>query len=404
MKGIVKFFFSCFVLGVIAWIPLEAQKIAKGAHIKFPSDLRVGAEQMQLYLPLLKGKSIAIVANQTSMIGKTHLVDTLKSKGVHIQCIFAPEHGFRGEKGNGDSVANGIDLKTGIKIVSLYGKHKKPTQQDLSGVSIVLFDIQDVGARFYTYISTLQYVMEACAEQKKLLILLDRPNPNGFYVDGPVLDTTYRSFVGLKQIPIVHGMTMGEYARMLNGEKWLNQGRQCKLKVIQVRNYSHSDLYQLPVYPSPNLPNMNAVYLYPSVCLFEGTHVSLGRGTNHPFEVIGYPGYAGGTIQFKPVNIPGVATNPPYRDTLCSGLDLQKFTSDSVSTRIELHWLRQFYESYPDKKAFFQAYFENLAGTVTLRNSIVGGDSDSQIRESWQAGIKGFKEKRKKYLLYTDFE
>lgn len=359
---------------------------------------------MEAYLPLLKGKRVSIVANQTSRIASVHLVDTLMSSGVTIQCVFAPEHGFRGEQGAGEKIKGGIDPQTGLQVISLYGKHLKPTKQDLAATDLVIFDIQDVGARFYTYIATLQYVMEACAEQKKEVLVLDRPNPNGFYIDGPVLDTVYRSFVGMNPIPVVHGMTVGEYAGMLNGQRWLKGKRVCKLKVIPVKGYTHKDLYQLPVRPSPNLPNMTAVYLYPSLCLFEGTKVSLGRGTDSPFQMIGYPGFTEGDIEFKPVNIPGVAMNPPYTDTLCQGIDLRLAMKDSIPGRLELGWLLRMYQQYPEKKAFFQPFFDKLSGTDRLRKSIQKETDELTIRESWRKALDKFREIRKKYLLYEDFE
>lgn len=399
-----KIFFSILIVFFTVIRPVKGQMPDYASRIKTGKDLKVGAERMEAYLPLIKGKKIAIVANQTSRIGTTHLVDSLHKLGIKIQCVFAPEHGFRGEQGAGEKISNGVDSKTGIRIISLYGKHLKPTKADLAGTDIVLFDIQDVGARFYTYISTLQYVMEACSEQNKLLILLDRPNPNGFYVDGPVLDTAYRSFIGMNSIPVVHGMTIGEYAKMLNGEKWLKRKRTCSLKVIKVQGYTHKDLYQLPVRPSPNLPNMTAVYLYPSLCFFEGTRVSLGRGTELPFQCIGYPGYKGGNIEFTPRDLPGIALNPPFKDSLCLGLDLRNATRDSVFRRLNLDWLILFYASYPEKEAFFIPFFEKLAGTALLRKQIESGKSQDAIRKSWLQKLVQFKAVRKKYLLYPDFE
>ena len=268
-------------------------------------DIRVGAARTQIYLPYLLGKKVAVCANHTAMVGGTHLVDTLHSLGVDIVRIFAPEHGFRGEAEAGKSIADGKDTRTGIPIVSLYGTHKKPTAEDLKGVDIVVFDIQDVGARFYTYISTLHYLMEAAAENNVKVLVLDRPNPNGFWVDGPVLDRKYASFVGMDPIPVVHGMTVGEYALMLNGEKWLENGVQCDLKIVNVERYDHALRYQLPIAPSPNLPSMEAVYLYPTLCLFEGTPLSVGRGTDKPFRLLGYPGCPDGTTRFTPVSKPG---------------------------------------------------------------------------------------------------
>ena len=404
MNSRVKIFFIILLVFFTFIRLVKGQMPDYASRIKTGKDLKVGAERMEAYLPLIKGKKIAIVANQTSRIGTTHLVDSLHKLGIKIQCVFAPEHGFRGEQGAGEKISNGVDSKTGIRIISLYGKHLKPTKADLAGTEVILFDIQDVGARFYTYISTLQYVMEACSEQNKLLILLDRPNPNGYYVDGPVLDTAYRSFIGMNSIPVVHGMTIGEYAKMLNGEKWLKRKRACSLKVIKVQGYTHKDLYQLPVRPSPNLPNMTAVYLYPSLCFFEGTRVSLGRGTELPFQCIGYPGYKGGNIEFTPKDLPGIALNPPYKDSLCQGLDLTGATRDSVFTRLNLNWLIQFYSSYAEKEGFFIPFFEKLAGTSLLRKQIESGKNVDGIRKSWMQKLVQFKAVRKKYLLYPDFE
>jgi uncharacterized protein YbbC (DUF1343 family) len=373
---------------------------------KSKNDLNAGAEQTTEYLPLLKNKTVAVVANQTSFIKNTHLVDSLISLKVRIKCVLAPEHGFRGNASAGQHVVSQVDEKTGLFVVSLYGKHMKPTAEDLHQVDVVLFDIQDVGVRFYTYISTLQYVMEACAEQNKELIILDRPNPNGFYIDGPVLEKKFSSFIGMNAIPIVYGMTIGEYALMLNGEHWLKDTLTCRLKVIKVKNYSHKDFYQLPVRPSPNLPNMSSVYLYPSLCLFEGTKVSLGRGTDKPFQVVGYPGYKEGNLTFTPENLPGIAEHPPYQDTLCSGYDLSEFGKMCVLyfKKINLMWLKGMYDSYPDKEKFFTGFFENLAGTDQLRQQIIKGLSEDEIRMSWKPGLDGFRQIRKKYLLYEDFE
>ncbi|REJ82517.1 MAG: DUF1343 domain-containing protein [Bacteroidetes bacterium] len=375
-------------------------------QIKTQLEIRTGAERTDKYLPLLKGKNVAIVANQTSVIGEKHLVDTLQLLGVKITCVFAPEHGFRGEKGAGEKIKSGIDEKTGLKIVSLYGKNLMPSEKDLEDTDIVIFDIQDVGARFYTYISTLEYVMEACASFNKDLIILDRPNPNGHYVDGPVLEKPFKSFVGMNYIPVVHGMTVGEYALMLNGEKMLKDSLFCRLKIIEVENYSHSDLYQLPIPPSPNLPNMNAVYLYPTLCFFEGTKVSLGRGTPHPFQVIGWPGMPDGSISMTPVNIPGVVTSPPYKDTLCEFIDMRKKISsvDSLPRALKLEWIKDRYRLYPEKEKFFNNFFNKLAGNSSLQKQIRENVPDNVIRKSWEPDLGNFKMIRKKYLLYPDFE
>ncbi len=372
-----------------------------GGHPVLP-----GAYDMEHYLPLLTGKHVAVVANQTSRIGEVHLVDTLLARGVQIVRIFSPEHGFRGNAGAGVTVKDQKDTKTGLPIISLYGKHRKPLPQDLDSVDIVIFDIQDVGVRFYTYISTLHLVMEACAEQGKQVLVLDRPNPNGFYVDGPVLDTFYRSFVGMDPVPVVYGMTPGEYAGMLNGEKWLKNGVQCDLEVVKCRNYTHRTYYELPVKPSPNLPNMRSVYLYPSLCFFEGTIMSVGRGTDFPFEVYGHPDYPSHLFSFTPRSIPGAALHPKYEGKVCYGVDLRniplRFLRDNK--HLVLDWVMDAYREMGKKTDFFKAYFDKLAGTDRLRQQIEAGKDKYAIRWSWNKDLDKFKKIRKKYLLYPDFE
>lgn len=370
------------------------------------AQIRVGAERMNQYLPFLRDKKIALVVNQTSRVGSQHLADTLLSSGIAIKALFAPEHGIRGDHGAGEKVNSGKDEQTGLPIISLYGKHKKPTRQDLAGVGLVVFDIQDVGARFYTYISTLHYVLEACAEQGIPVLVLDRPNPNGHFVDGPVLDTAYRSFVGMHPIPVVHGMTIGEYARMINGEGWLKGGIHCELEVIEMEGYTHQSTYSLPVPPSPNLPNDLSIKLYPSLCFFEGTEVSVGRGTASPFQIIGSP-YLVGTYwdtSFRPVSIPHAAPNPPFQNTLCYGksflsLDSSDFKMDSLN----LEPLLQAYANHSSKVDFFNAFFDKLAGGDVLRSQIINKASITEIRQSWQPGLEAFKMIRKKYLIYEDF-
>ena len=365
-----------------------------------------GAYDMDRYLPLLEGKKVAVVANQTSRVGEAHLVDTLLVRGVEIVRIFSPEHGFRGDAGAGMTVKDMKDTKTGLPIVSLYGKHRKPLPEDLADVDVVIFDIQDVGVRFYTYISTLHLVMEACAEAGKQVMVLDRPNPNGFYVDGPVLDTAYRSFVGMDPVPVVYGMTPGEYARMLNGEGWLGDSLQCDLTVIPCRNYTHRTYYELPVKPSPNLPNMRAVYLYPSLCFFEGTIMSVGRGTDFPFEVYGHPDYPAHNFSFTPRSIPGAALHPKYEGKVCYGVDLRhiplKFCRDNRT--LILDWVIDAYREMGKKPDFFNKYFDKLAGTDQLRKEILAGKDKYTIRWSWKKDVDAFKKIRKKYLLYGDFE
>lgn len=369
--------------------------------------LRTGAEQMEKYLPLLKGKRIALLVNQTARVGKQHLVDTLLSLHVQIAKIFSPEHGFRGNADAGELVNNSRDEQTGLPIVSLYGTHHKPSKEDLQGVDLLIYDIQDVGARFYTYISSLQELMEAAAENNIPLVILDRPNPNGFYTDGPVLDKTFTSFVGMQPVPIVHGMTVGEYAQMLNGEHWLSNPKwQCELTVIACQHYTHKTLYQLPVKPSPNLPNMAAIYLYPSLCLFEGTALSIGRGTDKPFQVFGHPSLPKDLYAFTPHSLPG-AKHPPLLNQTCYGYNL----SDTVAAllkkpphHIQLQWILQAYRLFPEKEKFFNNYFNKLAGNDQLIRQIQNGASEEEIRQSWEPALRHFKKIRKKYLLYPDFE
>lgn len=373
--------------------------------ITSPEIINTGAAQTSLYLPIINNKNIALVVNQTSTIGKIHLADSLKVLGINIKRIFAPEHGFRGKADAGEKVVDGVDAKTGIPIISLYGKHKKPTTQHLQDLDIVVFDIQDVGARFYTYISTLHNIMEACAEHGVSVVLLDRPNPNGHYVDGPILDEAYRSFVGMHPIPIVHGMTLGEYAQMINGEGWLSNGIKCDLTVIPCENYTHQTAYTLPIKPSPNLPNNRSIYLYPSLCLFEGTTVSVGRGTNTQFQVYGHPDFKNGDYVFTPQSMSG-AKYPKHQGKLCRGFDLSKTNIDSLynSGAFNLDLLLDFYKNYSDKETFFlkNLFFDKLAGSDQLRKQIIAGKSSKQIRESWQADLEKFKIVRRKYLLYEE--
>jgi len=362
-----------------------------------------GAYSFEEYVPLIRNKKVAIVANQTSTIQNSHLVDTLLSLGIKISTIFAPEHGFRGEKGPGDDVASGMDPVTRLPLVSLYGSGKKPSSESLRDIDYVIFDIQDVGARFYTFISTLHYVMEACAENNVKLIVLDRPNPNGFYVDGPMLEKEYTSFVGISPIPVVHGLTVGEYGLMTNGEKWLDAGVTCDLTIIRIKNYRHDLLYQVPVRPSPNLPDMNSIYLYPSLCFFEGTAVSVGRGTDKPFSIIGFPGYTDGNIEFTPKEIPGVIKDPPYENILCKGIDLKDQAAMVIKAKkLQLQWLLKMYWAYPDKEKFFNNFFDKLAGSSLLKKQIQSGLNEEQIRKTWEPALTEFKSKRKKYLLYAE--
>ncbi len=364
--------------------------------------LRTGAERMEVVLPLLRGKRVGLVVNHTSRVGRTHLVDTLLASGIDVVRIFAPEHGFRGTADAGERLTDSKDPRTGLPVISLYGKKKKPAPAD-HAIDVMVYDIQDVGARFYTYISTMSLVMEACAEQGVPFIVLDRPNPNGHYVDGPVLDTAFRSFVGMHPVPVVYGMTPGEYARMVNGEGWLAGGIRCALEVVPCEGYTHATPYALPVPPSPNLPNMRAVYLYPSLCFFEPTVVSVGRGTNRQFQVIGAPGSPIGDYEFTPVPMPG-ARHPKHEGMRCRGFDLTKLSPDSLrrQARLDLSWLVRFYEAWPDKSTFFlsEKTFDRLAGTDQLRRQLAAGLSAQEIRQSWQEDLEKFMHIRQRYLLY----
>jgi len=360
-----------------------------------------GANQIELYRRIIEGKSVAVVANQTSMVGQIHLVDNLLSIGINIKTIFAPEHGFRNLADAGETIENGKDSKTGIPLISLYGSHLKPTAEDLKEIDVVIFDIQDVGARFYTYISTLHYIMESCAENHIKCLVLDRPNPNGYYVDGNILDTAYSSFVGMDPVPVVHGMTVGEYAKMVNGERWLKHGLKCDLIVIKCKNYTHKTLYELPVKPSPNLPNQNSVYLYPSLCFFEGTAISLGRGTSYPFQVFGSPDLPDRGFSFIPESVPG-AKNPPLLGVKCFGTDLRDAIKKKLvpESKVILDWVIEAYKEFPLKNKFFTAYFDVLAGGPILREQIQKGMTSEQIRATWKEGLSKFSKIREKYLLY----
>ncbi len=361
-----------------------------------------GASQIELYKPIIEGRSVAIVANQTSMIGSAHIVDTLLSLGIKIKKIFAPEHGFRNMADAGETVENGMDTETGLPVISLFGSHLKPSAQDLKGIDVVIFDIQDVGTRFYTYISTLHYILESCAENHIKCLVLDRPNPNGFYFDGNVLDTLYRSFVGMDPVPVVHGMTVGEYAEMLNGEGWLKNRVKCDLVVIKCKNYTHRTLYELPVKPSPNLPNQTSVYLYPSLCFFEGTTISIGRGTAFPFQVYGSPYLPDRGFSFVPESIAG-AKKPPLLGIKCFGVDLREAAKKTLVPKPELNleWLISAYKEFPDKEKFFNSYFDILAGGPVLREQIEKGMTAEEIRITWGKDLAKFLKIRAKYLLYN---
>lgn len=381
-------------------------------NISFSQNIKLGAERIEEYLHCFEGKKVGIVANQTSVIGNTHLVDSLISLGVDLRAIYCPEHGFRGEAEAGAKINSSIDEKTNLPIISLYGNNKKPKKEEFQQNDIIVFDLQDVGTRFYTYISTLHYVMEACAESNIPLIVLDRPNPNAFYIDGPVLkDTSLVSFVGMHPVPIVYGMTIGEYANMINGEGWLGTSSKrvigevgkltCKLIIIPLENYTHHTPYPLPIYPSPNLKTDNAIALYPSICWFEGTPISVGRGTETPFEIIGFPNYVSLNKKLKitiftPVAIKGVSDNPPYKNEQCRGLELQSNRKGGIN----LSYLKEMYDRYPNKDNFFQPFFDKLAGTKELKNQIKLNLHSKDIKKTWKKDLEEFKEIREKYLIY----
>jgi uncharacterized protein YbbC (DUF1343 family) len=409
MRLCLESFFLIFLLSCQNTETLKAQSPVKREinteNTQLNTDtLTLGAERMDSVVASLLSKRVGVVANQTSTIGARHLVDSLLSRSVEVIKVFSPEHGFRGKADAGASVASGVDVKTGLPIVSLYGSNKKPTEEQLKDLDIVIFDIQDVGARFYTYISTLHYVMEACAEKGIKVMVLDRPNPNGHYVDGPVRKEGFESFVGMHPIPIVHGMTVGELAQMINGEGWLNDGIQCELEIIPMLNYSRDNHFSLPIAPSPNLRSTASINLYPSLCLFEGTVVSVGRGTARPFEVFGYPTFAKDTAfnySFTPE--PGVgAQHPKLEGKACYGLDLGEQYATKRMTHLNLSWLIQAYKQYEGDDFFTkrERWFDLLAGTDQLRNQIKSGKTEAEIRSSWQADLTDFKTKRAIYLLY----
>lgn len=367
-------------------------------------EIAPGAENIASYLNDLKDKRVGLVVNQTSLLKDVHLVDSLLKLNISISKIFAPEHGFRGEADAGEKVDDGIDSKTNIPLVSLYGNNKKPTKEQVIDLDVIVFDIQDVGARFYTYISTLHYVMEAAAENDIAVIVLDRPNPNGHYVDGPVLEEKYKSFVGMHPVPVIYGMTIGEYAQMINGENWMENGIQANLKVVKNSNYKRTDYYRLPVKPSPNLPNSRSILLYPSLCFFEGTTVSVGRGTDKQFQVIGHPDYMNSNFSFTPTARSG-AKYPKHENKVCNGVDLSNVPTGLIMQegRLNLSYLISTYNSLPNKESVFfnkNNFFEKLAGTESLRQQILDGISEDKIRESWRTDLDEFMKMREQYLLY----
>ena len=373
-------------------------------------SLKTGAEQTDKYLPYLSGKRVALLANKTAIIGKTHLVDSLKTLGINIVKVFGPEHGFRGNASAGTAVPDETDVATGIPVISLYGKKNKPTKEELADVDIMIYDLQDVGCRFYTNINALARLMEACYESNKELLILDRPNPNGYLVAGPILDITNKSGICMFPIPISHGLTVGEFAQMANGEGWLTGKVKCKLRIIKVANYDHDMPYTLPVPPSPNLNTQQAVLLYPSTCLFEGTYLNHGRGTYYPFTVIGSPELKGRyDFTFTPTGIKGMAETPLFMNQVCYGLDLRQYDVDLLRKKkqINLQWMMELYKASPNKEKFFDSKLSNqmgvierLAGTALFRQQIIGGKSEKEIRESWEPGLGEYKVMRKKYLLY----
>lgn len=399
--------------------PLEQEALGKKSPenrklmiktVKLPSAIKTGAEQTEKYLPLLKGKRVGMVVNPTSIIGTQTSVDSLLKRGVKIQKIFGPEHGFRGNASAGVTVNDDVDTKTGIKAISLYGKYSTPTAEDLADIDIMVFDIQDVGVRFYTYINTLQHVMEACAANNKTLLILDRPNPNGYLIDGPILDPQFKSGIGVQPIPIAHGLTVGEYAQMLNGEGWLKNKVKCKITIIKNANYNHDMEYTLPVKPSPNLNTHQAILLYPSTCLFEGTYLNHGRGTMFPFTVVGAP-YLKGKFDFSftPKSIKGMSETPLFQDQVCYGLDLRTYDTSKLikSKQINISWLIELYQASPRKEDFFNTklskemgIIERLVGVADFRQQVIDGKSEAEIRASWEPGLSAYKTMRKKYLLY----
>lgn len=377
------------------------------AVLQATAQVKNGADRLEELFPLLENKRISLVVNQTSLVQNVHLLDTLYNKGVHITQVFAPEHGFRGDADAGEFIKNGKDYRTQVPIISLYGKNKKPQPAQLQQTDIVIFDIQDVGARFYTYISTMFYVMQACAENNKELIILDRPNPCD-YVDGPVLDMKYKSFVGMLPIPVLHGCTIGELAQMINGEGWLGNNLQCPLKVITIEDWKHGQPYSLPVKPSPNLPNDQAIALYPSLCPFEGTSVSVGRGTDFPFQIIGSPTTKNLKFRFMPHSMKGSDKHPLHQDTYCYGLNLS--SEKNIPKGFSLQYVIQFYNYFQNltkhaEKEFFTRphWFDLLMGTNQVRLDILKYKTEEQIRSAWQKKLNQYKEIRKKYLLYEDY-
>ena len=366
------------------------------------AQVETGAQSKEAYYPALKGKRVGIVANNASVVDGINIVDRLIADGINITEILSPEHGFRKFADAGEHVASAVDSATGIPVISLYSDKKKLSGKEISEADIIVFDIQDVGVRFYTYISTLTLIMEAAAEHHIPVVVLDRPNPNGFYIDGPVLEKNFSSFVGLHTVPVVYGMTIGEYAMMVNGEGWLPGRLKCDLTVVRMKSYTHRTEYNIPSRPSPNLPTMNAMHLYPSLCLFEGTIVSVGRGTDFPFEVFGHPDLPENGFSFTPKSIKGMSSNPPFENKICNGSDLRTYYRSHPADygRINLSWLIETYHQLNSRHQFFNDYFNKLAGNSVLQEQIRQGMPEKKIRATWQPGIEKFKKIRKKYLIY----
>lgn len=398
-------------LALLLMLSIAVSAFNRNGDSKEPvKEIITGADQTQLYVPYLKGKRVAVMANPTTIIGKKHLVDSLKSLGINIVKVFGPEHGFRGNASAGVKVKDETDAATGIRIISLYGPKNKPTKQDLADVDVLLYDLQDVGVRFYTNINALSRLMEACAESDKEMLILDRPNPNGYLVDGPVLDMKYKSGIGMFPIPMSHGLTVAEFAQMANGEGWLKDKVKCKLKIIKVANYDHSMPYTLPVKPSPNLNTQQAILLYPSTCMFEGVYINHGRGTQYPFTVLGSPELKGKySFSFTPISIKGMAETPIFMNEVCYGLDLRNYDTEKLrkSGKINIQWIMELYKAHPHKEKFFESKFSNQMNNIEIqigngifRKQIIDGVSEAEIRKSWEPGLSQYKEMRKKYLLY----
>lgn len=395
---------------LLSFIPVNKKSNIQQLPLSMEKGISTGAEQTEKYISFLKGKRVGILANPTTIIGKKHLVDSLLSRGINIVKVFGPEHGFRGKASAGVKVSDETDPATGVKVISLYGPKRKPSKEDLADVDIMIFDIQDVGCRFYTYINVLSYIMEACAENNKELLILDRPNPNGYLVDGPILDMKYKSGIGVFPIPIAHGMTIAEFAQMINGEGWLPNKMKCQLKIIPVANYNHDMAYTLPVSPSPNLNTQQGIMLYPSTCLFEGTALNHGRGTYFPFTVFGSPLLKDKySFSFTPTSIPGMSETPLHMNQLCYGLDLRKYDIAILrkTKRINVDWMKELYKAFPEKEKFFDRTqskemgdINKLAGVATFKEQIIAGTSTEEIYKSWEPGLSNYKTMRKKYLLY----